>query len=562
MEDSKIIQSINEIEKKGLVGKFVSNYLQKNDATPVSNDDLKFYKDFLKNKNQKFYEAGRYNNTKSFWNFQPSPEDKDIYESLRQVRASSRNLAQNNSVMNKFLEMCETNIAGHQGMDLQVIGEDANGHLDIAGNKTVKKAWHDWCNSKYCDITGKLTFKEITRVIARTIPKDGEVLLRKIRQKATPKNPWGFSIQLLDVDRLDITYNTVLKNSNIVKMGIEMDMYGRPVAYHLRMPTRENNNVYANTYDTSDRERVSADDIEHIFDIINAEQTRGVPWAHAVMTLMSDLEDFLRACLIASKIGASSSIYLERDNINSSMSAEDMADMTNSLNEFVMEVSPGDIRVLPPGLKMSSFIAQYPSANFNSYVETMLKLIASGLNVTYFTLANNLSNVNYTSSRTGLLEERDNWMKKQDLLINGLVKPIFYEWLETSLLNGAIKFPNGMTMSATKFDKFKNIKVIGRRWLWVDPLKDVQASILAVKNGFMSRTDILSQMGKDYEKVLQDRKAEMELEEQYGVSFDMTDTKGGLDIPLGSEDAEDGTENGSPDAIENLDPTASTTEKG
>jgi lambda family phage portal protein len=265
---------------------------------------------------------------------------------------------------------------------------------------------------------------------------------------------------------------------------------------------------------------------------------------------------------MASKVGAASSIYLESDINTSSLDPAQLADMIDSLDNFEMNVEPGTIRVLPPGVKMSTFLAQYPSQNFTSYVQTILKLIASGLNITYFTLANALdTGVNYTSSRTGLLEERSQWLKRQDFFISQLIIPVFQDWLEISLLNGAIKFPNGMTMSATKFDKFKNIKVQGVRWPWVDPLKDVQSFILAVKNGFMSKTEAVAALGRDYEEILQDRKAEMELEKQYGVSFDMTDTKGGLDIPLPSQDAEDGTLNGDVKPLSELDPTSKTTEK-
>lgn len=549
-------------EADGLVERWISKRLDKKGLTTLTKDDYQFFKDFVnKKKNNRFYEAARYNNSKSNWLSITTPEDRDIFEGLRPLRAQSRSLSQNNSIMKKFLEMCEANIAGHTGFGVQVIGEDSNGHLDTAGNRAVKKAWDDWCNSTYCDVTGKLTFNEITRIASRTVPKDGEVLIRKVKQKATRQNPWGFSLQMLDAERLDINFNSVLASGNIVKMGVEMDQYGRPLAYWLRLSGNNTNMALVGSYEGQSRERVPAEDIYHIFEVVNPEQTRGVPWAHAVMTLMSDLEEFLRACLMASKIGAASSIYLERDLTNSSLAPEDIADMQDQFENFQMDVEPGSIRMLPPGLKMSTFLAQYPSANFTSYVQTMLKLIASGLNISYFTIANALEGVSYTSSRTGLLEERSQWLKKQDFFINEFICPVFQDWLEISLLNGAVKFPNGMVMNATKFDKFKNIKVQGVRWPWVDPLKDVQSIILAVKNGFMSRTEAIASLGRDYEQILQDRKAEMELEEQYGVSFDMTDTKGGLDIPFNTEDAEDGTENGSTAPQANVDPTAKTAEK-
>lgn len=541
-----------EQEANGLVDKFVRNHLSKNSKETISKEDKEFFVKFVENKKdlisnldkykKRAFEGGKVSQMKGIGGFSQTTFDFDTFNGFANLRNSSRNLSQNNSILKKFLEMCETNIVGPNGFDIQINGQDANGKLDIQGNRAVKNGWYEWCNSEWCDITGKLTFKEIQRVCARTIAEQGEILIRIVRSRATQENPWGFSLQLLDSYRLDYKYNETLGNGNIVKMGVEVNKYGRPVAYHLKInDTAES--LYNSTYDALQRERVEAKDILHPFEVISAEQTRGIPWAYAVLSIIDDLEDFLRACLIAAKIGASSSIYLERTIQTDSNSIESVADYNDAWGNFEMEVSPGDIRVLPAGMQMKAFQAQYPSSNFTPYVQIMLKLIASGLGISYFTLANSLEGVNFSSSRTGLLEERDNWMKKQDLFITKIINPIYNDWLKTSLLNKAIKFPNGSVMNAVKYDKFRSVKIVGKRWTWVDPVKDAQATILAVKNGLMSKTEALSALGRDYEQILIDKKAEMELEKIYGISFDYTDLKGKTDIEV-EEDSQTQEEDG------------------
>lgn len=520
-----------EEKANGIVDRWIKNYLSKNNKDVITKEDREFFDKYVEKSKKRNLEAGNYSDLKSFWSgFTQTTFDFQTYNGFLKLRNSSKHLAQNNSVLKKYIEMCESNIVGANGFDIQINGQDSNGKLDVSGNKAIKSSFDEWANSSWCDITGKLTFKEIQRVCAKAIAEDGEVLIRIVRQKATKENPWGFSLQLLDSARLDYRYNETLSNGNIVKMGVEINKFGRPIAYHLR--TEGDDSTFNASYDSFTRERVLANDVLHPFEVINPEQTRGIPWAYSVISVIEDLEDFLRACLIAAKIGASSSIYLERSTINDANSIEGIADSQDDYQNFQMEVSPGDIRVLPPGLQMKAFQANYPSSNFTPYVQTMLKLIASGLGVSYFTLANSLESVNYTSSRTGLLEERDNWMKKQDLFITKIVNPIYLDWLKTSLLNSAIKFPTGQIMNASKYDKFKVVKIVGKRWTWVDPLKDVQAVILAVKNGLMSKTEALAALGRDYEQILIDRSAEIELEKIYKISFDMTDLKGATDIPL------------------------------
>ena len=56
-----------------------------------------------------------------------------------------------------------------------------------------------------------------------------------------------------------------------------------------------------------------------------------------------------------------------------------------------------------------------------------------------------------------------------------------------------------------------------RRWAWVDPLKDQQASVLAVENQLKSKRQVVSEMGGDYESVLREIKQDEELAEDVGL---------------------------------------------
>ena len=56
-----------------------------------------------------------------------------------------------------------------------------------------------------------------------------------------------------------------------------------------------------------------------------------------------------------------------------------------------------------------------------------------------------------------------------------------------------------------------------RLWAWVDPLKDQQASVLAVENQFKSKRQVVSEMGGDYESVLREIKQDEELAADVGL---------------------------------------------
>ena len=68
-----------------------------------------------------------------------------------------------------------------------------------------------------------------------------------------------------------------------------------------------------------------------------------------------------------------------------------------------------------------------------------------------------------------------------------------------------------------KLDKFNSPDWKPRRWAWVDPLKDQQASILAVENQLKSKRQVVSEMGSDYESVLREIKQDEELAADVGL---------------------------------------------
>ena len=80
-------------------------------------------------------------------------------------------------------------------------------------------------------------------------------------------------------------------------------------------------------------------------------------------------------------------------------------------------------------------------------------------------------------------------------------------------MSGALNLP------AAKYDKFSTIEWKPRRWAWVDPMKDTQANVIAVANGFKSRQGIISEAGGDIEDVLDEIAADNQLAESMGVAL-------------------------------------------
>jgi hypothetical protein len=110
-----------------------------------------------------------------------------------------------------------------------------------------------------------------------------------------------------------------------------------------------------------------------------------------------------------------------------------------------------------------------------------------------------MNDVNYSSARIAELSERDSWMVMQCWFIHSFCKRVYEEWLAGALLGGWITFPNGgKSMPADKYQKFVEAASFqGRRWSWIDPMKEVGAAIEAVGPGSERATARITSMESD-----------------------------------------------------------------
>lgn len=440
------------------------------------------------------FDAAKGDRLKSTWAVSGTSTDDDVYRGAEVVRRRARDHALNNTTAKKFLNMVSTNVVGPNGFRLQSLVADPTGTPDNLARKAIEDAFSRWSTrAGGCDVTGRRSFGDICRTLIRVAARDGEFLVRKVRGKQAGE--FGFSLQLLAIDRLDIQLNKQLSGGSIIKMGVELNTYGKPVAYHVRQ-----SNPVENSWVSSDGqryERIPAEDIYHGFVTDDTEQTRGYSWMHAALVDTENLGGFKEAAIIAARVGASKMGFFTSPDGDAAPLADGIDD-----GGFFTEADPGQFGVLPPGYEFQSWNPDYPNTNFDPFVKACLRSIAAGLGVSYNSLSNDLENVNFSSIRSGVLEERDFWMTLQSWFIDAFLEDVFSEWLRMALLSGAIVLPNGATLPASKYDKFRAATWQGRRWQWVDPRADADANISLVNAALKSRRDVISEMGGDIDDTL------------------------------------------------------------
>lgn len=424
--------------------------------------------------------------------------DQEIKGNMRLLRARARELSRNNPVAKSYLKLLTANVLGEKGIGYQAQVRNNDKTLNSAFNTKIEEAWADWSKKGNCTVDGKLSFRGVQTLILKNLATDGEVFVRKVRAF---NNKYRFALQLIDADQVDHLFSRYpSKSENEIRMGIEVDEWGRPVAYHVneKHPSDLGGSLL--------RTRIPADQILHLYDPERISQTRGVTWFHPCMLEMRMLGGYVEAELVAARASSAKMGFFEYT--DASAFTEPNPDA-----KYRIEAQPGVIETVPPGMKFTSWTPDHPANAFPEFIKAMLRFIACSMGVSYNALAADLQGVNYSSMRSGLLIERDQWRMLQSLLKEQMLQPIFDDWISMSLLAGAL------SLDSRDPARFCCGKWEPRGWMWVDPLKDVQATILAIGAGLTSRDIAISEQGGDVEEVFEALFEEKELADEYGLDL-------------------------------------------
>ena len=435
------------------------------------------------------------------WVTEQGSINKDIKAAFKSLLSRARDLAKNNDYVRGYLKRCVTNIVGPEGFKLQNRAITVNGEPDEAVNIEIETKWREWCKRDNCTVHKNLSFIEVQKLLINQWKRDGNILVRKIVSKSF--NKFGFALELLEIDLLDIDYTETLRSGNAVIMGIEFNNWKQPIAYYFKS-NKASDELTQNYYGYSRQnvKRVPADEIIHHFTRDHSNQLLGVTALAQSMLTFHDLQGYDQAAIINARAGASKMGFIQTQ--PNAMPTAYEGDSTDTNGNIISNFSFGEIEQLPQGLEFKGWDPTYPSGEYPSFVKHILRRMATGLGVAYANWVGDLEAVNFSSMRSGLLDERDNWKDDQSTFREGVLIPIFNEWLKYGIASGKIE------LNFFEIDRINQPEFIGRRWDWVDPRADVEAKKLAIDNNMMTLTDVMAEQGYDFNDYIRRRKKELE----------------------------------------------------
>jgi len=453
---------------------------------------------------ERSFQMARHTRLTSSWTKRTAYGDanQQIYADHLALLARAREQSINNGYAKRFYRLLKQNVVGSQGVQLMSKAVAADGKPDRVTRKLIELEWWKWCKRGNCDVTRTYSFWQFQRLWLETLARDGEVMVRIVRNYP---NRWGFALQILEVDRLDVTLNQELSNGNRIRMGVERDAWEAPVAYWL---------LKAHPGDTyqvpaeEKYERIPVSECRHSFDPWRPHQSRGFTWTHASALDLHHLGEYRNSEMVAAERGAKITGVYEQNAefIEEPEEGEDPGEIDEV-------VEAGSSKLLPYGVTWKPYNNTHPATNFAPFIKAGLRGVAAGFGPNYNKLAHDLEGVSFSSMRSGEQDDRDFYRDVQQLLITELLEMAGDCWLDMALLKGVINLP------PRNFHLYGELSWAPRGWDWVDPSKDSKAATESIANRTKTRGDYIRQTGRDPDEVFAEMAEEEERLRELGLKF-------------------------------------------
>lgn len=435
--------------------------------------------------------------------------DSEIRWALNELRNRSRDLERNNEYFRRYLQLLRTNVVGNNGFRLQVKAVNTDNSPDVTGSQIIENAWAEFSRLGGPTVDGKMSLIDLENHVISAMARDGEVFLRVVKNNTFRHR---VALQVIEPDRIDEEMNERYLNGNDVRMGVELDEFRRPVAYHVLM-NHPGDYDYTTLAKGTKRARIPASEIMHIYRQERAGQTRGVPWSSAAITALKMLHGYREAELVAARTAASKMGFFTSPAGDDFMA--DGYEGEGGTGAPIYDAEAGTFHQLPAGVDFVPFDPSHPTSAFADFEKSVLRGIAGGLGVSYTSLANDLEGTSYSSIRQGALEERDFYKTLHTFMIDHFLDPLYRVWLE-SVVDNALTPITGFG----KYEKFSaNFSFRPRGFQWVDPLKEINAAVVGLNNGILSHSDIAANYGRDADETFAQIQRDKESASQYGLDM-------------------------------------------
>ena len=435
-----------------------------------------------------FYEGAKSTRLNRDFNITNNHFELQAGSDREMLKARARWLAANNPITKSIDKSIIKNVVG-KGITLQSKVKEDELKSARQFNTDIENLWSEFIKKEHFDAAGRLGLYQSQKLVLKTKMTDGEILINKVWTK-DKKFPLKF--QFVESDQFD---TRLTKNgTNDVFSGVEIDSYGKPVAYHLK----ESINSFSSS-------RYDAKNIIHYFDIERTTQYRGISDYAQTINNLKDFAAYNDSEIVKNRILSSFGLFIKTSDLGKSMFSDKKTGEKQGSTEPIKEITAGMIKYLRQGEEVQTVQSTQQGNSYNDFITTTIRLIAAGRDISYELAFRDYSKVNFASARAGLIQDNKRFDHEQQTMVANVLDPMFEAFVDSQVLVGNLKAPSDYWQNKHKY--VKPVWVMPERE-WVDPLKDIKATKEEIVLGINSKTRAAASKGRNLEDIIDEQIAE------------------------------------------------------
>jgi lambda family phage portal protein len=423
--------------------------------------------------------------------------------------SANNNIGGNLSVLvNRSRNVVANNPYGENAVTTYTSNVVGGGFIAKFPDKKQQSLWDQWVQE--CDADGLSNFTGICELMARGEFIDGEMLLRRRLRRPSDGLAVPLQIQAIECDHLDVGFTDEMRK---IKMGIQYNGLGARQAYHLFKSHPGEVGI-----NTGQRVPVPASDIIHLFRRLRAGQSRGVPKLSNILVRLYEIDEMQDGMLAKQKIAQLfgwiikkkspdvGDLEQEDNTVNRDVVGEETGEVTED-GTIITSIKSGGVHYLDEDEDVIFSTPDGIGPNYIPWLQQELRICAKGVGLTYEQFTGDLTGVNYTSIRAGLIEFRRVIEQIQyNLYVFRLCRTVAGWFNDAAVMSGKWAPKDYWNNRSSHLPKFKS-----QGWDWVDPIKDKMADLLDVRAGFNSRRGVVDSRGLDFDNINDDLAADIAL---------------------------------------------------
>gem|GEM_PF-3071763 len=360
------------------------------------------------------------------------------------------------------------------------------------------QSFNEW--TTYCDFYDNTNFAGVQALGVMTMLLDGSAFI--VRRRTLDRIP----LQLQVVSPLSLATNLERTGSgSYVRGGILYSKNGKVQKYAFYKLPRDHPD-----FDEESVNWLPAADVIHLRDVIHAGQSTGQPWITAGADFAKQYKDNQTVEIKSRMKRIGQQVFALKD-----------TEISQTAGAPGVQKAPQKLILQAGGVTFLNGVKEIKTAspaeiagNYQEHNNQVLRMIAGLLGITYEMLTGDLTQVNYSSIRAGMINHRRFVSQLRSIVLEPAYNRILGWFIEAYNLSGIGQIA----------DYFDNpYPYLSPSWIWpeweeIDPLKAAKALVLEVNNHINSLEDVANSRGKTLDQHLDSVQRSKQAKEERGLN--------------------------------------------